>query len=180
MLRFLLFLLFVCGAAGAFYGGMRFEKAHPGSLDYATAAQPSPATPEADRSLGFERKRAAVDSDPQKWISENLPLEFAKEGITKAIDSKDPEFLYLYGRALMRSGNDRDALQAFERAVVNLRAEPKSVLSLGDEVKLAEASAALRSSNQSPGKSQESLMAEQTAARIIDEMLNLKREGPAR
>src|SRR5205814_7684850 len=142
-----------------------YHKSHPDSLDYGAAAQPSP-SPEADRSMAFERKRAAVDSDPQKWISDTLPLEFAKEGITKAIDSKDPEFLYLYGRALMLSGNDRDALQAFERAVLNLRAEPKTTLTLGAEVKLAEASEALKLINQTAGTSQESLMAEQKAARL--------------
>ena len=77
----------------------------------------------------------------------------------------------------MLTGNHRDAMQAFELAVNNLRTESNGHLPFGTEVKLARAAAALKL-NQSPaGKSQEGLMAEQKAARALDEVLGLKSEG---
>jgi protein phosphatase len=179
VLRFLVFLLFVVSVAGAFYGGMRYYRAHPGSLDIVGSPQPSP-SPAEDSGPGFQQKRAAVDRDPTKWIAEFAPLQLAKEGIAKPIESKDSEFLYLYGRALMLSGNYREAMLAFERAVTNLRADPKVTLPLGTEVKLAEAAAALKLINPSPARSQESTMAEEKAARIIEEMLGMSSKEPAK
>jgi hypothetical protein len=176
VLRFFVFLLFVGVAAGAFYGGMRYQQGRlfPGLLSGLLPAQnatPQPSPSPVESAPTFEQKRAAVDTDPKKWLAANPP----------ANDSKDPEFLYLYGRALMLTGNQRDAIPAFERALNNLRAEPKDSLPLGAEVKLAEAAAALKLKNQPPaGKSQEALMAEQKAARILDELLQVKSEGPAR
>ena len=171
VLRFFVFLLFVGVAAGAFYAGMRYQQ---GRLFPAPSVTPQPSPSPADSTPTFEQKRAAVDTNPQKWLADN-----ATEG-TKATDSKDPEFLYLYGRALMLTGKNREAIPAFERALNNLHAEPKDNLPLGAEVKLAEAAAALKLKNQAPGKSQEGLMAEQRAARILDELLQVKSEATAR
>jgi protein phosphatase len=178
VLRFFVFLLFVGVAAGAFYAGMRYQQGRLFPAQNVTS-QPSPSPP--DSATTFEQKRVAVDTDPKKWLADNPPPQLAKEGITKAADSKDPEFLYLYGRALMLTGNQREAIPAFERALNNLLAEPKNTLPLGAEVKLAEAAAALKLKNQAPGgKTQEGLMAEQRAARILDELLHVKSEGTAR
>ncbi len=173
VLRFFVFLLFVGVAAGAFYGGMRYQQGRlfPSFLPAPGAApQPSPSPP-VDSAAAFEQKRTAVDANPKKWLADvTLP---------KATESKDPEFLYLYGRAQMLTGNHRDAMQAFELAVNNLRTESSGHLPFGAEVKLAQAAAALKLKNQSPaGKSQEGLMAEQKAARALDEVLGLKSEGP--
>lgn len=174
VLRFFVFLLFVAVAGGAFYAGMKYQQGQLFSSQNATP-QPSPTIQPLDAAAAFEQRRAAVDSNPQKWLADN-----AKEG-TKPTDSKDPEFLYLYGRSLMLTGNHRDAMQAFELALNNLRTEPRANLSLGAEVRLAEAAAALKLKNQSPaGTSQEVLMAEQRAARILDELLNMKTEAKAR
>ena len=166
VLRFFVFLLFVAVAGGAFYAGRKYQQVQlfPSLLPSPAATpQPSPASQPSDSVAAFEQKRAAVDSNPQKWLADN-----AKEG-TKATDSKDPEFLYLYVRSLMLTGNHREAMQAFELALNNLRTEPKANLPLGSEVRLAEAVAALRVKKQSlAGRSQEVLMAEQRAARIID------------
>ncbi|HEY6045727.1 MAG TPA: PP2C family serine/threonine-protein phosphatase [Pyrinomonadaceae bacterium] len=168
VLRFFVFLLFVGVAAGAFYAGMRYQQ---GRLFPSQIVTPQPSPSPADSAPTFEQKRAAVDTDPKKWLADNPP----------ANDSKDPEFLYLYGRALMLTGNNREAVPAFERALNNLQAEPKDNLPLGAEVKLAEAAAALKLKNQSPaGKSQEGPMAEQKVARILDELLHVKSEGTAR
>ena len=170
VLRFFVFLLFIAVAVAGFYGGMRYQREQPASQN--APPQVSPAAPD---NAAFEQKRAAVDSDPQKWLAGNL-----REG-TKPTDSKDPEFLYLYGRALMLGGNHREAMQAFELALNNLRTESKAKLPLDAEVKLAEAAAALKLKNQpGAGRTQEASMAEQRAARLLDELLGLKSEAPAK
>ncbi len=163
VLRFFIFLLLIAAAGGGFYGGIRYQK----SLASESAARPQP-TPD-DRAAVFEKKRAAVDADPQKWIAQNLVIG------TKPLESRDPEFLYLYGRALMHAGNHREAIQAFDLALVNLRPESKTQIPLDAEVKLAAAAAALKSKPQAP--SQEAAMAEQKAMRTLDELLGLKPEA---
>lgn len=164
VLRFFVFLLFLAVAGGAFYGGMRYQKFREGSVAN-PGAQPSPTPP--DRAP-FESKRAVVDADPQKWLADNLAVG------SKPMDSKDPEFLYLYGRALMLTGNHREASQAFAMAIANLRAEPKVSLPLSAEVKLAEASAALK--QQTPNATP---LSQETnkAAQILDELLGMKGEA---
>jgi serine/threonine protein phosphatase PrpC len=178
VLRFFVFLLFLGVAGGAFYAGMRYQQGRlfPSLLPAPMAApEPSPTSQPSDIAAAFGQKRAAVDSNPKKWLADN-----AKEGAAKATESKDPEFLYLYGRALMLTGNHREAMQAFELALNNLRTEPKANLPLDAEVRLAEAAAALKLNPSTAPRSQEVLMAEQKAARIIDELLNIKSEGTAR
>jgi len=174
MLRFFVFIFFIAVAAGAFYGGMRYQ-AMRSTSGQSTPASETGAKSEADRAAAFARKRDAVDSDPQKWINDNLPLEMAKEGINKATDSKDSEFLYLYGRALMLTGNHREAVQAFDRAISHLPVESKGNIPLDVEVRLASASAALKLKAKTP--SQETLMAEQKAMRTLDDLLSLKSEA---
>ena len=164
VLRFFVFLMFIAVAGGAFFGGVRYQKWL--AADNAAAPQPTP----EDHADTFEKKRAAVDADPQKWIAENLAIG------AKPLDSKDPEFLYLYGRALMLAGNDREAIQAFDLALANLRAESKGKLPLDAEVKLAAAAAGLKSKSKAP--SQEATMAEQRAMRTLDELLGLKSAAP--
>jgi len=177
--KLFLFLFVVGLVAAGFYGGMlyqrRFNSAQP-----AASAQPS--TPAADTGRAdFQRKRAAVDSDPQKWLNENLPLQLAKENITKAIDSKDSEFLYLYGRTLMLTGNHRDAMQAFDAALANLRTDPNVTLPLGTELKLAQAAEGLKLKQASGGRtSQEALTAELKASRLLDELLGLNSATPVK
>ena len=164
VLRFFVFLLFIGVAGGAFYGGIRYQKSL--AVDNIAIAQPSP----DDRTAAFEKRRAAVDADPKKWLSDNTSSD-----APKATDSKDPEFLYLYGRALMLAGNQREAMNAFDLALANLRTESQAKLTLDQELKLAAASAALKSKPKAP--SQEATMAEQKAVRILDDLLSLKGSG---
>jgi protein phosphatase len=166
MLRFLVFLLFIAVAAGAFYGGMKYQ-----TIRLWLGLEQSKATPQTpapiDRAAAFEAKRAEVDSAPQKWLADH-----------KASDSKDPEFLYLYGRALMLTGDHHGAMNAFDQALVNLRQESKGKLPLDVEVRLASASAALKFKEKSPDQgSQAALSAEQKAMQTLDDLLNLKSEG---
>jgi protein phosphatase len=178
VLRFFVFLLFVGMAAGAFYGGMRYQQGRlfPSLLPPPSETpQASPTPPASDPAAAFTQKRAALDTDPKKWLNDNVPAAGAKW-----TESKDAEFLYLYGRAQMLTGNHREAMQAFELALNNLRTDQKASLPLDAEVRLAEAAAALKLHPATAARSQEALLAEQKAARIIDELLNVKGEGKAR
>ena len=163
MLRFFVFLLFIAIAAGAFYGGMRYQRLREAATGSTATPQVTPATDSAR--AGFATRRAAVDADPPKWLAENVTAG------SKPLDSKDPEFLYLYGRALMLTGNQHDASTAFSLAIANLSAEQKSSLPLGAEIKLAQADAALK---QPSGPSTQSPSPQQQAAAILDELLELK------
>ncbi len=175
---FALFLLvfFVVAVAAAFFGGMFFQRR---LTTQATAKLQATPSPDAQRATDFQKKRAGVDADPQGWLNDNLPIQFAKEGIGKATDSKDSEFLYLYGRALMLTGNHRDAMQAFDAAISNLRADPGAALPLGAELRLAEAAESLKLKQQSGARpSQEARMAEEKALRLLDELLGLSSAAP--
>ena len=177
--RFFLFLLFVGAAAGAFYGGIYYQKRL--ALEQTNAAPvPAPAAAEANPRAQFEGKRNAVDTNPQKWIDDNLPIEMSKEGISTPADAKDPEFLYLYGRSLMLVGKHRDAVAAFDSALNHVRAEPDKKLSLDAETRIAAAAAALRLKSKDTTLSpQEARLAEEKAMRVLEEAINLKTESPA-
>ena len=164
MLRFFVFLLFLGVAAGAFYGGMRYQQLL--SASNTPVAQPGP----IEERAAFEHRRAAVDADAKKWLAENIPAG------AKPLESKDSEFLYFYGRAQMLQGNHPEARQAFNLAIGNLRNELTPRLPLEAEIKLAEAADGLRSRPKAP--SQEAVLAEQKAARTLDEVLGLKTEAP--
>lgn len=171
--RFFLFLLVVAAIAGAFYGGMIYQRQQHVNLAISNA-QPTP-SPQST----FPGRRAAVDADPQKWINDNVQTQLSRESISKPIDSKDPEFLYLYGRALTQTGDHRGASEAFQSAINNLRSESKTSLSLDSEVRLADAAATLKLNKASAtAPSQQTAMAEDKAISILDETLGLKREAP--
>lgn len=171
--RFLVFLLFIAAAAGAFYAGMIYQRQKHAIMATANA-QPSP-SPQST----FAGKRAAVDADPPKWIGDHLQPQLAKESITQPIDSKDPEFLYLYGRALTLTGDHRGASEAFATAINSVRTENRPALTLESELKLADAAATLKLDKASAtAPSQQTAMAEEKAIRILDETLGLKREAP--
>ena len=78
----------------------------------------------------------------------------------------------------MLTGNHKQAMESFERALQNLRSDPKGSLPLGTELKLAEASAALKMSKGGAGRSQEAAMAEDKAIKALDEILGLKGQAP--
>jgi protein phosphatase len=171
--RFLVFLLFIAAAAGAFYAGMIYQRQKHAIMATANA-QPSP-SPQST----FVGKRAAVDADPQKWINDTVQAQLTKESIPKPADSKDAEFLYLYGRALTQTGDQRGATEAFQAAINNLRSESRPSLSLDSEIRLADAAATLKLDKASAtSPNQQTTMAEDKAIRILDETLGLKREAP--
>ena len=163
--KFFGFIFFLIVVAAAFYAGMRYKEIRRAITGAVETPPPTP-SPTPNASASFETKRAAVDADPQKWLADNVTAG------SKPLDSRDPEFLYLYGRALMLTGNHKDAGDAFNLAITNLPTEQKASLPLSAQVKLAHASAALKQNI--PISSPATATAQQQAAAILDELLGMK------
>lgn len=114
-------LLTVGAVALAFYVGMMFERKGMSSRLSPAAATPSP-TPAATRSPDaafaetpaerFGRLRRAVDLSPASEVA-----RMSADANGQPLDSPDPEFLYLYGRALLLSDRQPEAATAFDRAI---------------------------------------------------------------
>jgi len=126
--RSFVLLLFVVAVAAAFYYGTRYRGSLPFGLKTAseTAAIPStaPAAASEDPLLAFERSRRAVDTAPADWLSTALPKETARQNLINPLDSQEPKFLYLYGRALLLSGNYEAGAKAFEQAIARADQAP--------------------------------------------------------
>jgi len=117
MFAFVLVLLLI---AAAFYAGARFKERIP---FLATKAQPAPVVAPANTSapeesfVKFERARRQVDQDPSAWLASDVGKELVASGVQNALDSPNAEFLYLYGRANLLTGNTDEATKAFEAAI---------------------------------------------------------------
>ncbi|MDX6613401.1 MAG: family protein phosphatase [Blastocatellia bacterium] len=178
-LRFLLFLLFIGAVAGAFYGGVRYQQRMQAAVANTAVATPTPA-PEMNLRAEFESKRNAVDVNPQQWVTDHAPAGTSNEERANALAAKDAETIYLYGRALMLTGNHRDAMAAFEAALGKARTESPAKLSLEAETRLAAAAAALRLKNQDTALSPlEARQAEEKAMRLLEEGISIKTATPA-
>ncbi|MCA1592858.1 MAG: protein phosphatase 2C domain-containing protein [Acidobacteria bacterium] len=111
-------LLIAAASALAFYGGMLYQqKQNPPDATASTASptnapvpSTSPATENAE--LSYERKRRAVDLSPAAEVS-----RMAADTNNQPLNSSDPEFLYLYGRALLLTGKNQEAVGAFEKSI---------------------------------------------------------------
>jgi tetratricopeptide (TPR) repeat protein len=157
MTRFFMFVVFLGLLAAAFYGGRKY-KGHIPYVDQGNAevAQSSPAPTSApvvgdDPLLKFERARREVDNDPNVWMGTQLKNELSRQGIKNALDSTDAEFLYLYGRASLLTGNNDEAARAFEAAInrANL-VSPQENATLKKEATLGLAAVALKSEKDKP------------------------------
>ena len=167
MRRFFGFVFVLALIAAAFYAGTRYgDIRRLLRLDVAPV-QPTPsASPDARER--FVAKRAAVDADPQKWLAENVTAG------SRPFESRDPEFLYLYGRAQMLTGNQGDAIQAFDLAIANYQSTSPAPLPLHVEVKLAQAAAALKQPGPMPGAAPSQEIPGHKVAAILDELLGVK------
>jgi protein phosphatase len=148
-------LLLTLGAVAlAFYVGMIFERKGLSSRVSPAAATPSPtSTPAAARppdaafaetpAERFVRLRRAVDLSP---ASEAARMSTETNG--QPLDSADPEFLYLYGRALLLSDRQPEAAAAFDRAIqrINENMTPANG-ELKIDARLAKVAAHLRARN---------------------------------
>jgi protein phosphatase len=115
-------LLVTLGAVGlAFYVGMMFERKGM-SRQFGIAENAATPTPSAtrppetvfaeSRAERFDRLRRAVDLSP---ASEAVRMSGEANG--HPLESTDPEFLYLYGRALLLTDRQPEAAAAFDRAI---------------------------------------------------------------
>jgi len=117
--KFFVAILVLVLLAGAFLAGARYRDRVP-----FLAAQPKPEPtvaavpkPVEEPFVQFERARREVDKDPRAWLANEPSKELLASGIQSPLDSPKPEFLYLYGRANLLTGNADEAWRAFDAAV---------------------------------------------------------------
>ncbi len=146
-------LLTVGAVALAFYVGMMFERKGLSSrVIPAATASPTP-TPAATRPAEaaftetpaerFIRLRRAVDLSP---ASEAARMSTEANG--QPLESADPEFLYLYGRALLLSDRQPEAADAFDRAIRRINENMTSANGeLKIDARLAKVAAHMRARN---------------------------------
>jgi serine/threonine protein phosphatase PrpC len=122
----LLLVLLLLGAA--FYAGARYKERVPFLASntqpqpVATAPAPTPAPEEPF--VQFERKRRQVDQDARAWLTTEPQKELVDAGVQSPLDSPHSDFLYLYGRANLLSGNTDEAGKAFDAAIAKADANP--------------------------------------------------------
>ncbi|HEU4770332.1 MAG TPA: PP2C family serine/threonine-protein phosphatase, partial [Pyrinomonadaceae bacterium] len=115
--------------AGAFYAGARYKERIPflasKSAQPPEAAPVPAATPKPEEPfMQFERARRQVDQDPRAWLANDVSKELVTSGVQNALESPNAEFLYLYGRANLLSGNTDEAVKAFDAAIAKSDAAP--------------------------------------------------------
>jgi hypothetical protein len=98
---------------------MFYQKQRMDAAQTASAAADEPEPPPAPQPSTFELGRARVDKDPQDWIDKEAKPRANREG-KQPLDIDDPEFLYLYGRALFLSRDYNQSLKAFNNALAKL------------------------------------------------------------
>ena len=152
MTRFFMFVLFLAVVGAAFYAGRKYKGPIPYVGDETTVAEASP-TPVVgdDPILKFERSRREVDNDPNAWLATQSKSEQTRQAIQSPLDSSEGEFLYLYGRASLLTGNYDEAARAFEKVIsqTNL-VSPQADATLKKEATLGLAAVALKSEKDKP------------------------------
>ena len=127
--RILYFLIALVLIAGAFFAGARFKERIPFLATKAPQAVvtqiPVTAAPPEEPFVKFEKTRRQVDQDPRAWLAaDNISKELLNSGVQSPLDSPNTEFLYLYGRANLLSGNTDEAGKAFDAAISKADANP--------------------------------------------------------
>lgn len=113
-----LFVLLLLGAA--FYAGARFKERIPFLATKAQQVQttiPVTVAPPEEPFVQFERTRRQVDKDPRSWLASDIGKELLNSGVQSPLESPNAEFLYLYGRANLLTGNTDEASKAFDAAI---------------------------------------------------------------
>jgi serine/threonine protein phosphatase PrpC len=152
MTRFFMFVLFLALVGAAFYAGRKYKGPIPyveGVVPVAEAS-PTPAVGD-DPILKFERSRREVDNDPNAWLATQLKSEQTRQAIQNPLDSNEGEFLYLYGRASLLTGNSDEAARAFEKVIARTNlVSPQADATLKKEATLGLAAVALKSDKDKP------------------------------
>ncbi len=151
--RLFMFLVFLAAVGGAFYAGRRYKGPIPflkEENDASAQASPTPLVAE-DPLLKFEQTRREIDRDPNGWLSTQMNAELTRQGFSSALESLDPEFLYLYGRASLLAGNSEEAARALEQAIVKSDINPSPANStIRKEATLALAALAIKFDKEKP------------------------------
>ena len=114
--------------AAAFYAGARFKERIPffatKTPQQTQVAAPVTAPAPEEPFVQFERTRRIVDQDPRAWLKNDIGKELVASSIQNPLDSPHPEFLYLYGRANLLTGNTDEAGKAFDAAIAKADSNP--------------------------------------------------------
>jgi serine/threonine protein phosphatase PrpC len=158
MTRFFVLALFIVALAGAFYAGRRYRGTIPymdqEQVAVTPASVPSPTAAPDDLMITFETARRQVDSDPKAWLGNTLGTELSRQGIQTPLQSSDPSFLYLYGRASLLTANYEAAARAFEATIAKADLNPSSSnATLRTEATLGLTAVALKSTSAGPAAS---------------------------
>jgi hypothetical protein len=125
--RFFALLGILVLIAGAFYAGARYKERIPFLANNTPTPQPTPVVamvkPE-EPFVEFERARRQVDQDSRAWLATEPQKELVRSNVQTPLESPSPEFLYLYGRANLLSGNTDEASKAFDAAIAKVDANP--------------------------------------------------------
>jgi serine/threonine protein phosphatase PrpC len=122
----LLIVLALIGAA--FYAGARYKERIPFLASKIQPVAPAPVstpTPE-EPFVQFEKTRRRLDQDPRAWLASDIGKELLSSGVQNPLDSPNTEFLYLYGRANLLTGNTDEAGKAFDAAIAKADAAPSA------------------------------------------------------
>jgi hypothetical protein len=104
-----------------------------------------------DPLLKFEQTRREIDRDPNGWLATQANAELSRQGLSGPLESLDPEFLYLYGRASLLAGNSEEAARALEQAIVKSDINPSPANStIRKEATLALAALAIKFDKEKP------------------------------
>ncbi|HEY7785751.1 MAG TPA: PP2C family serine/threonine-protein phosphatase [Pyrinomonadaceae bacterium] len=129
--RALIFLIVLGAIAGAFIAGRRYDGPIPfvsqtkATTETVPAVEPTP-SPTDQALMKFETSRRELDRNPADWLAKQLPGGLAEQNIQNPLDSINPQFLYLYGRASLLTGNYEAAARAFEAAIARAKTDPTS------------------------------------------------------
>jgi len=112
--------------AVAFVAGARLKERLP--FFAAEQAKPTPVpTPVPlveEPFVQFEKTRRQVDQDPRAWLANDVGKELLRSSVQNPLDSPNPEFLYLYGRANLLTGNPEEASKALDAAIAKADLNP--------------------------------------------------------
>ncbi|HEX6283879.1 MAG TPA: PP2C family serine/threonine-protein phosphatase [Pyrinomonadaceae bacterium] len=126
--RLVLALFVLLLLAGAFYAGARYKERIPFLASNTAPVQqsttPAPVPSPEEPFVQFERARRQVDQDPRAWLASEPQKELLNANVQNPLDSPHPDFLYLYGRANLLSGNTDEASKAFDAAIVKCDGNP--------------------------------------------------------
>lgn len=121
----LLFVLLLI--AGAFYAGALFKESIPflaSKTQSPSGSSPVNTVPPEEPFVKFESARRQVDQEPRAWLANDVGKEIVASAIQNPLDSPNAEFLYLYGRANLLTGNTDEANKAFDAAIAKSNANP--------------------------------------------------------